>query len=76
MALPVSPTTPCRPPPNYRRRVARGAGAVWLCWCTMQRYFLAAFDAGSTPLRPAVDNIVRLLAHCRAGHSGVLRPAR
>ncbi len=32
----------------------------------MQRYFLAAFDAGSTPLRPAVDNIVRLLAHCRA----------
>ncbi|HEL3783869.1 TPA: isochorismatase family protein [Stenotrophomonas maltophilia] len=32
----------------------------------MQRYFLAAFDAGSAPLRPAVDNIMRLLAHCRA----------
>ncbi len=32
----------------------------------MQRYFLAAFDAGNAPLRPAVDNIARLLAHCRA----------
>ena len=32
----------------------------------MQRYFLAAFDAGKAPLRPAVDNIARLLAHCRA----------
>jgi bifunctional isochorismate lyase/aryl carrier protein len=25
-----------------------------------------AFDAGNAPLRPAVDNIARLLAHCRA----------
>ncbi|SFR78374.1 bifunctional isochorismate lyase / aryl carrier protein [Stenotrophomonas maltophilia] len=32
----------------------------------MQRYFLAAFDPDSEPLRPAVDNIARLLAHCRA----------
>ena len=32
----------------------------------MQRYFLAAFDAGNAPLRPVVDNIARLLAHCRA----------
>lgn len=32
----------------------------------MQRYFLAAFDAGSAPLAPAVANIARLLAHCRA----------
>ncbi|MER2178102.1 MAG: 2,3-dihydro-2,3-dihydroxybenzoate synthetase, partial [Stenotrophomonas maltophilia] len=31
----------------------------------MQRYFLAAFDAGNAPLRPAVDNIARLLSHCR-----------
>jgi bifunctional isochorismate lyase/aryl carrier protein len=31
----------------------------------MQRYFLAAFDAGNAPLRPAVDNITRLLGHCR-----------
>jgi bifunctional isochorismate lyase/aryl carrier protein len=32
----------------------------------MQRYFLAAFDAGNAPLQPAVDNIARLLGHCRA----------
>jgi len=32
----------------------------------MQRYFLAAFDAGAEPLQPAVANIARLLAHCRA----------
>ncbi|AWH53652.1 2,3-dihydro-2,3-dihydroxybenzoate synthetase [Stenotrophomonas sp. ESTM1D_MKCIP4_1] len=32
----------------------------------MQRYFLAAFDADAEPLRPAVANIARLLAHCRA----------
>lgn len=32
----------------------------------MQRYFLAAFDADAEPLRPAVANLARLLAHCRA----------
>jgi len=32
----------------------------------MQRYFLAAFDAGAEPLQPAVANIARLLTHCRA----------
>ncbi len=32
----------------------------------MQRYFLAAFDADAAPLQPAVANIARLLAHCRA----------
>ncbi|MEG2804273.1 isochorismatase family protein [Stenotrophomonas sp.] len=32
----------------------------------MQQYFLAAFDAGSAPLAPAVANIAALLAHCRA----------
>jgi len=32
----------------------------------MQRYFQAAFDAGAEPLQPAVANIARLLAHCRA----------
>ncbi|HYQ21884.1 isochorismatase family protein [Stenotrophomonas sp.] len=32
----------------------------------MQRYFLAAFDAGAEPLQPAEANIARLLAHCRA----------
>ena len=32
----------------------------------MQRYFLAAFDAAAEPLQPAVANIARLLAHCRA----------
>ncbi|WMJ71535.1 isochorismatase family protein [Stenotrophomonas sp. 24(2023)] len=32
----------------------------------MQRYFLAAFDAGAAPLAPAVANLARLLAHCRS----------
>lgn len=32
----------------------------------MQRYFLAAFDAGAEPLQPAVAHIAHLLAHCRA----------
>ena len=32
----------------------------------MQQYFLAAFAADSAPLAPAVANIARLLAHCRA----------
>ncbi|MGE6334564.1 isochorismatase family protein, partial [Stenotrophomonas sp. NPDC077659] len=32
----------------------------------MQRYFLAAFDDAAEPLQPAVANIARLLAHCRA----------
>lgn len=31
----------------------------------MQRYFLAAFDAGTAPLAPAVANLALLLAHCR-----------
>ncbi len=32
----------------------------------MQQYFLAAFAADAAPLAPAVANIARLLAHCRA----------
>lgn len=32
----------------------------------MQRYFLAAFAPDAAPLAPAVVNIARLLAHCRA----------
>ncbi|WP_313422690.1 isochorismatase family protein [Stenotrophomonas rhizophila] len=32
----------------------------------MQQYFLAAFAAEAAPLAPAVANIARLLAHCRA----------
>lgn len=32
----------------------------------MQRYFLAAFAPDAAPLQPAVANIARLLAHCRA----------
>jgi len=32
----------------------------------MQRYFLAAFAPDTAPLAPAVANIARLLAHCRA----------
>jgi bifunctional isochorismate lyase/aryl carrier protein len=32
----------------------------------MQRYFLAAFAPDAAPLAPAVANIARLLAHCRA----------
>ncbi|MCW4456493.1 isochorismatase family protein [Flavobacterium sp. MXW15] len=31
----------------------------------MQRYFLAAFAADAAPLAPAIDNLARLLAHCR-----------
>jgi bifunctional isochorismate lyase/aryl carrier protein len=32
----------------------------------MQRYFLAAYGADAAPLAPAVANIERLIAHCRA----------
>ncbi|MEC5399030.1 isochorismatase family protein [Uliginosibacterium sp. H1] len=31
----------------------------------MQRYFLAAYAADDAPLKPAIANIRRLLAHCR-----------
>ena len=32
----------------------------------MQRYFLAAFAQDDAPLAPAVQNLARLLAHCRS----------
>ncbi|WP_421567204.1 isochorismatase family protein [Stenotrophomonas sp. PD6] len=32
----------------------------------MQRYFLAAYGTDAAPLAPAVANIARLVAHCRA----------
>ncbi|MGP9551797.1 MULTISPECIES: isochorismatase family protein [unclassified Halomonas] len=32
----------------------------------MQHYFLASFDPDTAPLAPAVANLARLIAHCRA----------
>ncbi|OEZ02228.1 MULTISPECIES: isochorismatase family protein [Stenotrophomonas] len=69
MALPritdyALPTAAELPPPRgpWRPETARLALLVH----DMQRYFLAAFGADSAPLAPAVANIARLIAHCRA----------
>lgn len=42
------------------------AGRIALLVHDMQRYFLAAFGTDVAPLAPAVANIARLIAYCRA----------
>lgn len=69
MALPritpyALPTTAELPAPRGPWRPQRDRIALLVH--DMQRYFLAAFDADAAPLQPAVANIARLLAHCRA----------
>ena len=69
MALPSIP--PYALPTAAELPAARGpwqpqAGRIALLVHDMQRYFLAAFDAGAAPLAPATANIARLVAQCRA----------
>ncbi|MGO3355530.1 MAG: isochorismatase family protein [Oceanisphaera sp.] len=47
---------------NYRPSTARCALLVH----DMQRYFLAPFAADDVPLAPAIANLVRIIAQCRA----------
>lgn len=52
--------------PAARGKWRLEAGRAALLVHDMQRYFLARFDAGETPLAPAVANLARLLERCRA----------
>ncbi len=69
MALPTIQPYPL--PTQAELPTARGAWQpqserLTLLVHDMQRYFLAAFAPDTAPLAPAVANIARLLAHCRA----------
>ncbi len=58
------PTADELPAPRGAWRIETSRAALLVH--DMQRYFLAAFDPDSAPLAPALANLVRLLAHCRA----------
>ncbi len=58
------PTAAELPAPRGAWRLDAGRAALLVH--DMQRYFLAAFDAGNAPLAPAVANLARLIARCRA----------
>lgn len=69
MALPTIPAYPL--PTAAELPVPRGPwqpqpARLALLVHDMQRYFLAAFGAEASPLAPAVANIARLIAQCRA----------
>lgn len=51
-----------QPRAPWRPETARAALLIH----DMQRYFVAPFAPGESPLAPAVANIARLAAHCRA----------
>jgi len=69
MALPGIPAYPLPEAdqlPVARARWVPETSRMALLVHDMQAYFLAPFVADASPLAPAVANIARLLAHCRA----------
>ena len=52
--------------PRARGNWQPGVSRIALLVHDMQRYFLAAYAQDDAPLAPAVANLARLLAHCRA----------
>lgn len=52
--------------PTPRARWTPEASRCALLVHDMQRYFLAIFDANAAPLAPALANLTRLIAYCRA----------